>query len=228
MELRLIYQGQLVSSGNRDKKGAVKNAIRKQVSDQLFSFWKLHPILKQHLRPHWNTSDISPSTYHPEISQTTLEERDWPIPQISEDHSETMADAFGRRYERGIPIVPLVNKEFGFVCSLDILFLRPELPGQLFTPSGDIDNRIKTLLDALKVPVESDKLSDPALPPLLFCLLADDALVTDLNITTDRLYTPPDPTNTHPDSHVHLVIKVRVKSNTDFISGMTPYDSLTD
>ena len=37
-------------------------------------------------------------------------------------------------------------------CGLKILFLRKEGPGKLILQGGDIDNRLKTLLDALKMP----------------------------------------------------------------------------
>jgi hypothetical protein len=38
-------------------------------------------------------------------------------------------------------------------CGLDILFLRRDMPGvPLIHSGGDIDNRLKTLFDALKIP----------------------------------------------------------------------------
>jgi hypothetical protein len=37
-------------------------------------------------------------------------------------------------------------------CNLAIRIERPGLPGSLFEHDGDLDNRLKTLLDALKVP----------------------------------------------------------------------------
>ena len=46
---------------------------------------------------------------------------------------------------------PLVRESFALKCGLDILFLRQESPGKVYQ-GGDLDNRIKTLLDALSVP----------------------------------------------------------------------------
>jgi hypothetical protein len=75
--------------------------------------------------------------------------------------------------------------------AITITFLRPEPPGAIVTQGGDIDNRMKTLLGASKIP---DGLL--ALPPSgspaaeerpLFYLLEDDNLVTDLTIKSDRL-----------------------------------------
>ena len=45
--------------------------------------------------------------------------------------------------------VPLVTREMDVVAELSIIMLRPEIPGQLVTQGGDIDNRLKTLFDAL-------------------------------------------------------------------------------
>src|SRR5207253_1321237 len=50
----------------------------------------------------------------------------------------------------GFRFVPLVTTDAA--CALDILIMRREEPYQLFTPSGDIDGRVKTLLDGLRMP----------------------------------------------------------------------------
>jgi hypothetical protein len=48
--------------------------------------------------------------------------------------------------------VPLVSEEMNAVAELSILLMRPEPPGGLITTGGDMDNRLKTLFDALTVP----------------------------------------------------------------------------
>jgi hypothetical protein len=65
-----------------------------------------------------------------------------------------MIEAIGDRFSRcGFRFVPLVNEHMGHVtCSLDILFLRRDHPGGLVSNTGDIDNRIKVLFDALRMP----------------------------------------------------------------------------
>ena len=105
---------------------------------------------------------------------------------------------------------PLVNSEYAVIAKLDITFLRPEPPGVLVSNSGDIDNRIKTLLDALRMPHNSDEMPTGDTPkdnedP--FCvLLHDDSLITHLSITTDRLLESGiDP------QEVLLIIKVKIK-----------------
>ncbi len=108
----------------------------------------------------------------------------------------------------GFVFAPLVSSRIKFVASLDILLLRPEAPGSIISQSGDIDNRIKTLLDALKVPHELNALPPGCVPTEdenpFFCLLQDDSLITGLAVRTDRLLeTVSDP------AEVVLVIKVR-------------------
>lgn len=84
----------------------------------------------------------------------------------------------------------MVNQNNSLIAELDIVFLRPEEPGSVITQGGDIDNRLKTLFDALSIP-RADQIpvgdspgkgEDP-----FHCLLEDDNLITGVNITVDRL-----------------------------------------
>jgi hypothetical protein len=110
----------------------------------------------------------------------------------------------------GFNFAPLVSERIHLVAELDILLLRPERPGAIITQGGDIDNRIKTLLDALKVPSEPNALPRGAAPTAeenpFFCLLEDDNLVTKVSVETDRLLEP-----TKTASEVVLFIRVRTK-----------------
>lgn len=95
-------------------------------------------------------------------------------------------------------------------CSLDILFLRRDQPGALVTHGGDIDNRMKVLLDALRMPDGCHEVcgnTPTADEEPFFCLLTDDRLITEIRIVTDRLLTP---LETHEYIHdVHLIIHVK-------------------
>ena len=87
----------------------------------------------------------------------------------------------------------VVNEKNHLIAKLDIVFLRPEEPGAVITQGGDIDNRLKTLFDALSIPQAGqilrgdspDESEDP-----FHCLLEDDNLITGVNITVDRLLGP--------------------------------------
>jgi hypothetical protein len=104
--------------------------------------------------------------------------------------------------------VPLVSQTAGLVAELDILFVRPQLPGAVVSSGGDLDNRIKTLLDALRVPrageiAATDRPGESEDP--FYCLLEDDILVTRLAVTADQLLQPLEP------EEVLLVIHVGIK-----------------
>ncbi len=102
---------------------------------------------------------------------------------------------------------PLVTQRIHLVCELEITLLRPEPPGSVITQSGDIDNRLKTLFDGLRMPrhlaelVPSDSPKSNETP--FFCLLEDDNLVTKVAVVTDRLLA-----RVPNAGHVLLLIRV--------------------
>jgi hypothetical protein len=125
----------------------------------------------------------------------------------------TQADVLAHRlYAKfGYNFLPLISEYFGLTCSLDILFLRRDAPGQLIQSGGDIDNRIKVLLDGLRMPksVEECKEVPKEGENPFFCLLEDDSLITKISITTDRLLSPME--KEEQKSDVHLLIHVVTK-----------------
>ena len=86
---------------------------------------------------------------------------------------------------------PLVCEKLHLICELDITLIRPEPPGSVITQGGDIDNRLKTLFDSLRMPKNENeipsKISADDLDKPFFCLLEDDNLITKVNVSTDRL-----------------------------------------
>jgi hypothetical protein len=100
----------------------------------------------------------------------------------------------------------LYEDHFILTCSLNILFLRKEGPGALVASGGDLDNRIKTLFDGLRMPTLEEGRAEKADLDPLFCLLEDDALITDVMIRTDRLVSRPGSSS----SEVRLIIDVDV------------------
>lgn len=90
---------------------------------------------------------------------------------------------------------PLISAEMCAVVELSIVILRPEPPGNLITQGGDIDNRLKTLLDALTMPRHANSLPKACKPAEgedpYFCLLEDDNLVTSIAVRTEQLLEPP-------------------------------------
>ena len=102
---------------------------------------------------------------------------------------------------------PLVCSSLHLVTSLTVTMLRPEPPGKIVTQAGDIDNRLKTLFDALKMPSEQE-LPSKKVPRQdecpFFCLLEDDSLITKLVVETDRLLDP-----SAEESEVVLLLRIQ-------------------
>lgn len=149
-------------------------------------------------------------------------ERLWEVHSVLRgyDQHKKIQGALAKRFERsGTEYVPLVVADIGLVCDLDITFLRPEEPGKLILESGDIDNRIKTLLDALRVPTDGSEAylkPEETKPERIYCLLENDSLVTQMQITTDRLLVP----DTSEKFEACLLIRVNVRG----LSPLTPYE----
>jgi hypothetical protein len=209
VEFRLIYKGQLPaqSSGGGGSRLKEKHSIRKVFHKQLRELWKQHPDLRAQAEQTFvitTTPQNQVSPPGPGVRQI--------IPVTGEtQNAKTWLEHVADSWQRcGGHFVPLISKKGGFTCSLDVLFLRRDNPGNLIASGGDIDNRLKVLLDALKMP---NDVPDLAGLPIeadenpFFCLLQDDSLITDLSVTTDRLLTPQD-----VDEKIHdVVLVVHVK-----------------
>ena len=130
-------------------------------------------------------------------------------------------EEFSARENPGLSGFNFISIIDGFDCiaELAITMLRPEAPGKIITNGGDIDNRLKTLLDALKVPTKKEEIPPGIMPnedqKPFFCLLADDKLVTAINVTTFQLH---DPTMVPPE--VILLIQVKTKASRPGLSSM--------
>ena len=116
--------------------------------------------------------------------------------------------------------VPLISEKLDHVAELNITFLTPEEPGRVITQGGDLDNRLKTLLDALRCPKNLGELPNGSTPAKFeapfYCLLEDDALVSGLTISTDRLLK-----KNVDSSHVLLVIEVIPRSTRTTLGTVT-------
>lgn len=89
---------------------------------------------------------------------------------------------------------PLVCEKLSLVARLDICMLRPEPPGRIVNQGGDIDNRLKTLFDSLRMPCHAQEVLAPEFYPAdsdpFFTLLEDDNLITHVGVRTERLLEP--------------------------------------
>lgn len=188
MEFRLVYQGPLFANGSP----AHKHDVRKQFHPQLRRLWQTHPALKFMIDN--GIATLTANRESPSCGIVTLDE---------------YADMFKAGNFR---FVPLVAKCFATACCLDILLLRPDRSDPLVSQAGDVDNRIKTPFDALRIP-EPDEVK--GLTPAdgedpFFCLLEDDALIVEFHISADRLLVLPAGAG-HWENHAHVVLTITLK-----------------
>src|SRR6266508_708017 len=198
VKLTLTYDGELPSSGNKPKV-AETWAIREHISPQLAELWKISPALRQAAKNSVVPIDRGfgwADTYHRSTA---------PMAELPMKANEINLCAPISR--DGVNFLPLVRDTFALVCSLQILFLRKEPVGRV-SQGGDLDGRIKALIDALKIPDLGQ------IPPqkrnsqeTMYCLLEDDALVTGLAVETRQLLSRPGTT----EKEVRLVIDVDVR-----------------
>jgi hypothetical protein len=191
MEFRLTYQGALLATqkdpvnSQRDKRANHKHAIRKVFHKQLKRLWEITPFL------------------HEQGRQIRIEAGGY-----AEAHDIQTLSAKHNLF--GFNFVPLVTQDMELLCGLEILFLRPDKPGKIW--AGDIDNRIKTLIDALRIPEANERYEQRK--PLadetpFFCLLEDDKFITKLSVESDQLLEFI--TEQQNLDEVRLVITVRLR-----------------
>lgn len=182
MEFHLFYEGRLPAAGSGSRRAKEKQAVRRALHPQLRDLWETHPELRGN-QTKGSGAKLSVIVPH-------------------------LADQYTRCGSR---FVPLVNSYFQATCSIDILFLRREAPFDMVN-GGDLDNRLKVLFDGLRMPVNCDELAGDTLTneDPFFCLLEDDRLIAQFQVTTDRLLQPRKDNQAKND--VVLIIKVVTSS----------------
>jgi len=173
VEFRLLYQGELLPSGNSNTRPAEKHRVRRYLHPQLRRQWDLHSGLRQ---------------------LAVLADK-FPKPGATEAERVAVGiAAIGKQWTKvGYDFVPMVTTKDAIRCSLDILLLRPDEERFVFT-QGDIDGQIKTLFDALNLPRSLEQVGgmapqDDETP--FFCLLEDDRLISEVRVNSDQLLLLP-------------------------------------
>jgi len=132
LEFRLIYKGPLKPESASSGSGNVKqkHAIRREFHRQLSELWKQHPNLRQQSETNYAVWEPAPNAIgFPEGFRhivpvrrgetSAVAPKTW-VEHIADDHIRL-----------GYRFVPLVSKNGGFTCSLQVLFLRRDNPGHL-------------------------------------------------------------------------------------------------
>jgi len=112
----------------------------------------------------------------------------------------------------------LITERLKIYAELDILFLRAGEPGKIIV-GGDIDNRLKTLFDALRMPQNEGEFPKDELlsrtPNPCYCVLSDDALISRVSVTTDTFL------DAKNDDEVILIIMVTVRKSVETWGNMS-------
>lgn len=163
---RLIYDGPLPAENRSRGLGDVKSEIRRQFSPQLEELWRTNGELK--------VLGGAPAKYH----------------TSREIYRIFGVEAIAEAYQVGdVRFVPLVRKTNNMLCRLDISVLMRQPPFHSTFTAGDLDNRIKTLIDGLTRPsqVGAHK-GNPG--ETLYCLMDDDDRIAEFSVRCDQLLAP--------------------------------------
>lgn len=197
MRFTLTYRGPLPSEqqGHREE----KHGIRRQIHPQIREWWRAYPPLARDFDP----AAVAFRLHHETGPTVTKVGR--------------VADAY-RTF--GFSWVPLVRRDSACSsCSLDILLLVRRPPFGAFNGSGDLDNRIKTLIDGLCRPKQRTQLPDGAAPQAdedpFFCLMEDDSLIYDFSVRLGQLLRPPEIGEAHTNAEALINVRVRNEDGGD-------------
>ena len=191
MEFRLTYAGRLLAhttNARLRERGLHVHEIRKEFHKQLKVLWSTHPVL-QKIKEHGSSVFLYVGSGAPPLNQVFQHD--------------------------GFNWLPMVTAANGLICKVEMLMLREGAPGQALF---DLDNRLKTVFDALRKATGPDELGasttsgqvtpSPDEDPF-YVVLEDDKLITHLSVTTDTLLEPvPD---VPPREAVRLVINVTIR-----------------
>lgn len=168
MELLLTYSGPLPACQGEEKHTDQKHLIRQHFSRQLKKKFEQLPTLI-----HWSQAVTVGKLVNGAFEM---------------DAHDKHTFAFCEVETCGYKGLAIVNSYNGLACHLDIEILRRAIPGGVLTAGGDIDNRLKPLLDALAMPLRPNQVPGSmwGKGERLYCLLADDSLVSKLTIDIQR------------------------------------------
>jgi hypothetical protein len=197
VEFRLTYSGVLLASSKTKTRAAHKQELRKHFHRQL--------------KTKWDASGL---------------DLDWYGGRDGKRKHHNLLDGLASEFARlGFNFVPFVTREADVNCSIDLLMLRPNSERAIFL-MGDIDGRLKTIFDALKMPQQKSDLGgyddpDEDEKPF-FVLLEDDSLVTRVAVETDYMLEPVRDSDNANDVRLILTIKIgsrgRVGPHNDHLS----------
>lgn len=197
MRFRLFYEGNFFASQGEpkdnqiDRRASHKHELRRAFHFQLRDLWQERSFLRE-------ATTAGPVLGAPKGEEKLLKDKLEEISPVINDYR----------------FVPIVHEKLNLTCSLNVLMMRRDRPGnrpgRIFQ-SRDIDNRLKTLFDALKMPRDEGELGynrpcgddNP-----LFVLLQKDELISHVSVETDDLLNPPPGVH---EAYARLLIDVTIQ-----------------
>ncbi len=193
MRITLTYEGPLHAASGGNTRNTEKHLIRRHFHRQLADVFSAAPMVDSLNR--WKAAQLS-------------------IEAFSDRERSGESLGLFTREVGAYHCMPLISRRKYAICELDILFLRRESAGNIVNGGGDLDNRLKVLFDALRMPQNSTELPNQAIPEVgenpLFCMLEDDQLITSFRIKSERLLGTRDDGQSSP-ADVKLVIEAAIK-----------------
>jgi hypothetical protein len=142
---------------------------------------------------------------------------------------DALIPALASEFERfGYRFVPLLRRNNHMVCRIDMLLLLRQTPyGPML--NGDLDNRVKTLLDGLRMPGQRSEMGPGDTGPTadeteFFVLLEDDASICEFQIRTDQLLAPKRPDQASRDVIALLEVQIMNANRTAIASATAGFD----
>jgi hypothetical protein len=182
VELRLEYWAYIPTDNRQgDHHSDLKHAMRLEFSNQLRIVWRKSPMLNQHQHFIPPSYGIGSPIHFPE--GFLWEEH--PRRSIFQPHYRPEDDSapFFQVQMCGFSWVPLVSWHNYLNCKLDITF---HGEGQsAVRRGGDLDNRVKTLFDGLRMPLRDSEVPGNMFgknAELAYCLLEDDSLIREFTV----------------------------------------------
>ncbi len=188
MKFRLTYRGPVKPSQDRkpdtcsEKQVTLaehKMEIRTVFHRQLKKLWDNHPTLSNLQYCKFCEMNHNHVSKHFESG-------------LDEHELVDVKDHLADKFKLGkYSFVPIACKDFSVLCQIEILFLRHGNPSGTLK-GGDLDNRVKTVIDALSKPTQTNQLCGKYHTPAddecpFFTVMEDDFLVSSLTVTSDTL-----------------------------------------
>lgn len=176
MRFTLRYEGDdLLASGNDSKRKQEKQVLRSRFHNQLKRVWDVSNLLRE----------VDRAKLPHAIKEKDVYTRPRPLPATT---PTILGFLFHVEYY-GSRFVPIITDLMEAHCQLAVRIGRPTKPGSIVFAGGDLDGRLKTLLDALSVPPHENQLDQrDVMEREYICLLSDDSLITGLSVESYQLW----------------------------------------